>query len=116
MSSVECDSVSVPLSIALFRSLNAQVREPILSLSGVFAKRCLQVAFVRGFKTTEQIPNGSGGALLEAAPAAARADDKKRNRLQGDLGITAVLHPIETKPAVQNYRSSLFSTSKTATN
>ena len=31
-----------------------------------------------GFETIEQIPNGSGGAFLEAALTPTRADDKER--------------------------------------
>src|SRR5262249_5698450 len=44
----------------------------------LFAKRCLQMAFVRGSETSEQIPDGSGRGLLEAAFTPKRADDKKR--------------------------------------
>src|SRR5580704_7147122 len=46
----------------------------------LFAKRCAQVAFVRGPASTELNPNGSGGALLEAALTPTRADDKGRTR------------------------------------
>jgi hypothetical protein len=44
----------------------------------LFAKRCVQVAFVRGPEPTEQIPNGNRRGLLEAALTPTRADDKKR--------------------------------------
>jgi hypothetical protein len=59
------------------------------------------VAFVRGFETTEQIPNGSGGTLLETTLTSGERMTKN------EKDVLLKLHSLRTDPNPPEERISL---------